>query len=282
MKTARRRTRANIQEIREAIHSTLARYQPMTVRQVFYQLVSQGVIEKKESEYKHTVARLLGEMRLDGKIPFGWIADNTRWMRKPRSYSDVEQALRRTAETYRRSVWDNQNRYVEIWLEKDALAGVLYEVTQEWDVPLMVTRGYASLSYLHDAAEAIAAIDKPAYLYYFGDYDPSGLDITRSVEARLREFAPEASITFRRIAVTVEQIEQWHLQTRPTKKKDSRSKNFIGGSVELDAIPPDELRRLVRHSIEQHVSVRALEVMQTAEQSEREILEKLVRKMTKK
>ncbi|HEY7425961.1 MAG TPA: hypothetical protein VH682_17155 [Gemmataceae bacterium] len=269
-------------KIRQALYDTIARFQPMTVRQVFYQMVSQGVIGKKETEYKATVVRLLTDMRLSGEIPFGWIADNTRWMRKPRTYSSAEQALRRTAEAYRRSLWDNQDVYVEVWLEKDALAGVLYGVTQEWDVPLMVTRGYASISYLHDAAEAIASEDKPAFLYYFGDYDPSGLDITRSVEARLREFAPKAEIHFERIAVTEEQIEEWDLPTRPTKTTDTRSKGFDGESVEVDAIPPDDLRGLVRECIEQHVDQRALEVMQIAEENERAILQKMARTLGKK
>jgi hypothetical protein len=203
-------------------------------------------------------------------------------MRKPRTFSSAEQALRRTAEVYRRSLWDNQKVYCEIWLEKDALAGVLYEVTKEWDVPLMVTRGYASLSFLHSAAGAIAAENKPAFLYYFGDYDPSGLDINRSVEARLRQFAPRAEIHFERIAVTAEQIEAWSLPTRPTKTTDSRSKGFEGESVEVDAIDPDRLRALVRQCIEQHVNQRALEVMQIAEKNEREILDRMIRKLGKK
>ena len=97
---------------------------------------------------------------------------------------------------YRRSLWNDQDAYVEVWLEKDALAGVLYEVTDTWDVPLMVTVGYPSLSYLHEAAEQIAAKDKPAYLYYFGDHDPSGIDITCLVEDGIREFAPDAEIYF--------------------------------------------------------------------------------------
>jgi hypothetical protein len=100
-----------------------------------------GVIAKTEGEYKITVVRLLGDMRRNGEIEFDWIAGNTRWMRKPRTFSSLENMLKRTAEAYRRSVWDNQECYVEIWLEKDALAGVLYEETGAWDVPLMVTRG---------------------------------------------------------------------------------------------------------------------------------------------
>lgn len=129
----------------------------------------------------------------------------------------------------------------------------MYEETEKWDVPLMVTRGFASLSYLHDAAEVIAWHEKPAYVYFLGDHDPSGLDITRNVERRLREFAPDAEIHFQRIAVTLEQIEAWNLPTRPTKKTDSRSKNFEGESVEVDAIRPTELRQLVRDTITQHI-----------------------------
>ena len=112
----------------------------MTVRQVFYRLVSSGVIPKTEASYKNIVVRLLGIMRREGDLPFRWIADNTRWMRKPSTYSSLEHALDNTIATYRRALWDQQDSYVEIWLEKDALAGVLYDVTAEWDVPLMVTR----------------------------------------------------------------------------------------------------------------------------------------------
>ncbi|MGE5756176.1 MAG: hypothetical protein ACM35G_10755, partial [Planctomycetaceae bacterium] len=129
----------------------------MTIRQLFYRLVSLGTIAKTEAEYKATVVRLMGEMRRAGDVPFGWIADNTRWMRKPATHSSLNGFLRRSAETYRRAIWDNQDAYVEVWLEKDALAGVLIDVTAPWDVPLMVTRGYASLSYLHGAAEIIQA-----------------------------------------------------------------------------------------------------------------------------
>ena len=140
-----------------------------------------GVIDKTERQYKGTVVRLTGEMRLSGEIPFEWIADNTRWMRKPRSDSNLEQMLRRTAESYRRAIWDRQEVYVEIWLEKDALSGVLYPLTAKYDVPLMVTRGFPSLSFVHTAADAIREKGKPTFIYYFGDHDPSGLEIPRIV-----------------------------------------------------------------------------------------------------
>ena len=92
-------------------------------------MVSLGTIAKTEGEYKSTVVRLLGQMRREKVIPFDWLSDSTRWMRKPTSFSSLDEALRRTAQTYRRALWDNQDTYVEIWLEKDALAGVIFEET---------------------------------------------------------------------------------------------------------------------------------------------------------
>ncbi|MGO8901588.1 MAG: hypothetical protein ACLQU5_25025 [Isosphaeraceae bacterium] len=270
-----RRSKTDMAGIAEAIANALAVDRPMTVRQLFYRLVSQGAIGKTEAEYKSTVIRLVGGMRRAGVIPFSWIADNSRWMRKPRTHSSLGEALRQTAETYRRAVWDEQDAYVEVWLEKDALAGVLYEITEPWDVPLMVTRGYASISYLHSAAETIRGQGKPAFLYYFGDYDPSGLDITRAVEDGIREFAPDADITFSRVAVNPEQIASMGLETRPTKKSDSRSKNFEGESVEVDAIPPSTLRRMAEYEITQHIDRAAHERLLEVEQAERETLERI-------
>jgi hypothetical protein len=270
-----RRSKAQIQTVRDALYAALEQHNPMTVRQVFYLMTTQGVVDKTEKEYKQTVGRLLLQMRIAGEIPFDWIADNTRWMRKPRTFSSMQEALQNTARTYRRALWDEQEVNVEVWTEKDALAGVLLEATRQWDVPLMVSRGFSSVTYLYEAAESIKAQDKPTYLYYFGDHDPSGVHIDRAIEKRLREFAPHAEIHFERVAVKVEQIEQWDLPTRPTKQSDSRSKNFKGDSVEVDAIPPQQLRQLVHDCIVQHVDRYALEMVRAAEASERELLQNL-------
>lgn len=227
----KRRTRTELDSIRNALYETLAADNPATVRQVFYRLVSAGVIEKTEVEYKGRVCRLLAEMRRDGSLPFDWIADNTRWMRKPTSFSSPEQALRQTAEFYRRAVWDEQNAYVEVWLEKDALSGVIYDVTAAWDVPLMPTRGYPSLSFLYSAAYNIRQIDKPTFIYYLGDHDPSGVNIPEVVERNLRELAPECDITFERLAVKEEQIEAFGLLTRPHEKRRIRGQRISAARV---------------------------------------------------
>ncbi len=272
----RRRTAAEISDIREVIFNELSRDNPMTCRQLFYRLVSNGTIDKTENEYRTTVCRLLKEMRLATEVPYQWVADFTRWMRKPDTQSSLTSMLQRCAETYRRDLWNSLPVRVEIWLEKDALAGVLYEVTGQYDVPLMVTRGYPSLSFLYEAADTIAGFNKPTYLYYFGDHDPSGVDIPRTVEKRLREFAPYDDISFERVAVTPEQIAELNLQTRPTKRKDSRSKKFKGESVEVDAIPPTVLKQLVEDCVVQHIDQHELARVREAERAERETLRTLV------
>ncbi len=271
-----RRTKAQIQVIKNAIYTTLEAQNPATIRGLFYSLVSQGAIEKTEVEYKSTVVRLAGEMRREGTLPYSWIADNTRWMRRPTTWNSMDEALRETARTYRRSLWHDNDVYVEVWLEKEALAGLLVEETDEWDVPLLVSRGYASLTYLYEAAETIKAKNKPAHIYYLGDYDPSGVHIPIKIESELRNHAPDVEISFTRLAVNLDQIGALNLPTRPTKKTDSRSKTFGDVSVEVDAIPAPILRTMVRKAIVQHLDPYQVHLLEVAEQEERATLTRLL------
>jgi len=139
-------TKADVAAIRGAIVEVVADDPPMTVRQVFYQLVTRGVIEKSEIEYHRTVIRLMTEMRLAGDLPYDWIIDESRRVRVTRTYDSVADAIEQTARFYRRSALAQSSDYLEVWLEKDALAGVLWDVTSDYDVPLMVSRGMPSLT----------------------------------------------------------------------------------------------------------------------------------------
>lgn len=271
----RRRSTAELETIYTAIYRIAEADHPMTLRGLFYRLVAEGLIPKAENEYEK-VGRYLLKLRREGRVPYQWIADNTRWMRKPRTYSSAEAALHETARTYRRALWSNQDAYVEIWCEKDTLAGVLYETTEAWDVPLMVVRGFSSETYLYEAAGAIDQSAKPAFLYLLTDHDPAGVGIATHIEERLRQFLPDAPITVDRVAVTEEQIVLWNLPTRPTKTGDSRGKAFAGESVELDAIPPATLRSLVEACIERHVDPSALRWTRQIEDLERQSLTDLV------
>jgi len=273
-----RSTKVEVEGRRAALYDIVAAMQPMTVRQVYYQATVRGVVDKTEAGCTKVQTDLV-LMRRAKTLPYDWLADNTRWQRKPITFNSIQDALDDTARFYRKALWTEVDSYVEVWLEKDALAGVILPVTTMYDVPLMVARGYASLSFLHSAAEFINDVGCPVFIYHLGDFDPSGVNAGEKIEETLNELAPEADITFERIAVTPAQIERLNLPTRPTKTSDTRSKGFGDISVELDAIPPDELRSLVRSVIEDHLSPRQFSVLKAAEDSERDIIAKMVREM---
>jgi hypothetical protein len=266
-----RRSKAEMVQLDESLMELLEEDHPQTVRGVFYQATVRGWVPKSEAGYR-TVQRALMLLREHGELPFDHIADSTRWMRKPRTFDDMEEALDNASRYYRKAIWNDQGVAVEVWMEKDALAGVVYEITAKWDVQLMVTRGYSSLSFLHQSAMALADEDRPCFIYCLGDHDPSGVDISRNVERRLRQYAPDAEIHFNRIAVTPEQITEWDLPSRPTKVTDTRAKGFDGESVELDAIPAWRLRQLVLECISMHIDPVALESTRKIEAAEKNTL----------
>lgn len=264
-----RRTKAEIAALKVQLLELAQQMQPMTVRGLFYQAEVIGLVPKDNNGYK-TVCRLTKDMRLDGTMPFSWIVDNTRWMRKPTTFVDAEDALLHTARTYRRDLWATADRYVEVWCEKDALAGVLYDITANYDVPLMVNRGFSSITYLHTAAMTYKAENKPVIVHYFGDADSYGIQAEAAIERRLREFAPEVDIEFSRAAVTEEQVEEWDLPTRFDKKDPGRL------AVELDAVPAPKLRDLVESCITDNLDPHHLDLVRTVEDSERELFLRII------
>jgi hypothetical protein len=186
---------------------------------------------------------------------------------------EVDHFLHLSIGTYRRDLWHGAPVHVEIWIEKDALAGTIMEETDPYDVPLMVARGFSSETYLYETAQAITNINKPSFIYAFFDHDPSGEHSAKHIERKLREFAPGAETHFELVAVTEQQIVDWKLPTRETKRgKNAHAKNFVGDSCELDAIPPDRLRDLVSLCIDRHIDRGRLATLQAPEGSEREAL----------
>ena len=275
----RRRTKAEIAEIHDAIVAILDSDHPQTVRHVFYRLCSQpwSLVDKTEAGYQTVKTQLL-KLRKAGAIPWVWLADNTRWMRKARTFQSAADAVRWCAETYRRDLWTRSPAYVEIWCESDSIAGVLAREANAYGVPLMVSRGFASWTFLYSAAEAIKTAGKPAHLYYVGDWDPSGKLIPENIERTLRGFADDADIRFQRLLVTPTQIVEWRLPTKPAKRSTHASQ-FKGGTVEAEAVPASVTRRLVREAIEAHIDPAEMQVMEVAEASEREWLSAIADRM---
>ena len=276
-----RRTKAEVAEVRAVILDVLKADHPQTVRQVFYQLVVRDAIEKTEKEYQNTAIRLLSEMRLAGEVPWSWIVDESRRTRGTQTFESVADALRDTASCYRRSALRNCDAYIEIWCEKEALSGIIWDVASDYDVPVVVSKGMPSLTQVYGSFGNIkraARVGKTSYLYQFGDHDPTGCLIPKSIEARLQEFC-RYNCPFpvvERIALTEEQIGEHRLPTRPTKRDGNKhAKNFHGDSVELDALPSADLRNLVRDCITRHISEHQLEVLRASEESERDFLYQL-------
>ena len=276
-----RRSKADIDEIKSAIVEVLRADHPMTVRQVFYQLVVGDVIEKTEEQYQGTVIRLLTEMRMDGRVPFAWIVDESRRRRENQTYDSIADAARDTARFYRRNALRACPDYLEIWSEKEALAGVIEDAAGEYDVPIIVSKGMPSITQLYGSAVEVARAaeaGKQTYIYQFGDHDPSGVLIPETIERRLNQLCERFDCrapVIERVALTEEQIDEFDLPTRPTKRDGNQhAKNFDGDSVELDALPASELRSMVREVIERHISSETLHALRVAEESERELLEK--------
>jgi hypothetical protein len=275
----RRRSKDDIAAIRAAIIEILEADHPQTVRQVFYQLVTRGVIEKTEAEYQQTVIRLLTEMRFDDQIDWEWIIDDSRRIRDTQTFDNIADAVKETAEFYRRSALQNCPDYIQIWCEKEALAGIIWDIASDYDVPVIPSKGLPSLSLVYRCFRQIqlaSEAGKDSYLYQFGDHDPTGVLIPQSLEDRLNEFCERYDCPppdIERVALTGQQIIDYHLPTRPTKREgNTHALGFKGDSVELDALPSRVLRELVQECIERHISRTELEILRTAEQSERTLL----------
>lgn len=246
------------------------RFERMTVRGVFYQLETLRVVPKTIGGYRSVQQQVL-RMRRDGLLPWSFIADGTRWMRRPHTFDSAQEALERTIRAYRQNLWRSQDVRVEIWLEKDTLADLIYPVTERWQVPLMVSRGQTSDTYVYSAAqEAKAAYEIGASTFIFTLYDSDtyGRDAAQKIADKVG-FYSGVPIECESLAVTDWQIDRRQLPTRPDKK-DGRD------VVELDAIPPDKLTSLVKNAIVSLIDADAWEKEQAVEDAERELLERMV------
>ncbi|WP_428488626.1 hypothetical protein [Rhodopila sp.] len=251
--------------------------QPCTVRQVFYQASIRGLVDKTEQGYRK-IQQALVTLRDDGLIPLPWIVDFSRIVRAPTTFASPLDALDTVAKFYRVDTWQDEAERVLVFIEKDALTGVILPVTDEYGVPLLSLRGYSSISFLDKVAEGIRRSGRPTFVYHLGDWDPSGQDAARAAHAGLTKYAPEADITFIQLAVSPSQIVKCNLPSRPTKESDSRTAQWLrdgnGDSVELDSINPNTLRQMVTDAIEQHIVPEyRLEMLLQAEEDQQRLRE---------
>jgi hypothetical protein len=270
-----------MEDFRAALYEIVERVQPCSVRQVYY--IGIGELYEKGDAAYNSVVRELGLMRERDELPWEWIADHTRLRRIDTMYDSISDALARTAEHYRRDLWAQQPRRVEVWCESDSIGGVLAEVTRPLGVALLAARGQSSKTFVRDSAMEFRRISKPVTVLYVGDWDPSGLAIDRSVQERLDRYTEDAvTIDFHRIAVTPAQIRAWNLTTHTANVKDTNYRRFVDAcraadlppdrAVEVEAIPPPELRDLLEEEIYNLAEdVDTWDATLAAERSERQV-----------
>jgi hypothetical protein len=250
---------------------------PITVRHLFYRLVGPGIISKTEAEYKN-LGRLLTRWRRAGRIDWTAFADSTRWHIRAQTFDSLDDALRRTRETYRRDLWSTQPYYCELWIEKDAIASIVSDVANDFGVPVFVCRGFASLSSLHGAAQTFKNArwsGKDVVIFHMGDYDPSGHAAADAIERSLAEDFG-CDINFRRLAVTQDQIREQNLPTRPTKHSTHAKDWGEEESVELDAMSSFDMRRIVGDAIESLIDPYEWAKLQGIEREEKTTLARTI------
>jgi hypothetical protein len=274
--------RSELEALDAALVQIAGSYAPITVRGAFYQAVSRGLVPKDETKGYRLVQRRLLKLRESGELPYGWMTDGSRTVYGHVRYRNADEFASSVKTRYRQDYWAEADEYVEIWIEKEALAGVVKPVVDEFGLDLYVTRGFASVTYLQEAADDISLEERPVYVYLFTDYDPAGTNIADQVEQELSERAGgDSMVHVERAAVTPEQIRVYGLPTRPTKQSRRKSLTYYEAthgsvSVELDAMPPDVLREEVRQRIERHMDPWRLEQMRMVEREEQEGLARLL------
>jgi hypothetical protein len=292
--TRHRLTHAEQARLDEALFGIVGELHPITVRGVFYQAENliPDIVPKSENGYG-IVQRRLVTLRKAKLIPYSWITDGTRWRTGYTRYDGLGDFMDEAASLFRRDYWKNSDVHVEVWLEKDALAGVIFPVVvEEWGLDLMVNRGFASITYLYEAGRFLDHLGKKTEILLLTDFDPSGKCAARKVEDGLQEHAPSVDIHVHDLAVKLEQIRRWKLPTRPTKVRtrtgtpNTHYRSFEEAygerakqSVELDAIRPDVLRKLVGDAIARYADPREIEQIKIQEKAGRAILRKLDPKM---
>lgn len=241
----------------ETINNILEEYKNdgyvLTLRQLYYQLVSKDIIPNNDKEYAK-LSNILKKGRMAGIVDWAAIEDRVRVPKLPYWVHGVKDAIKDTIEQYRIDRMKGQERKIEIWVEKDALSNVLYRVSSKYHIRLMVNRGYSSVSAMYDAYNRFNSGD---VILYFGDHDPSGMDMIRDIKDRLLDFGLDIDV--RPIALTMEQIMTFNPPPNPAKITDPRAKWYINKhgktSWELDALPPRELIRLAEEAVEDIIDI---------------------------
>lgn len=298
------------QLIIDSANTVIRKYQKdgydLTLRQLYYQFVALDLFpdewfvklpggqetKNHERNYKK-LGSILNDARMAGEVDWGAIVDRTRSLTEWQHEASVADALERMHQNYTLDMWENQPIKVEVWVEKEALAGVFHRICGKYDVPYFCCRGYTSASSAYEAYQrVIERIDRggqQTLILHFGDHDPSGLDMTRDITDRLRTMVdcPEYGGTdydncfeIRRLALNYDQVRKFNPPPSPAKITDSRAvgyiKEFGEDSWELDALDPTKLARLAEEEICSVIDDELWEERQEAIEADRSTIRKFI------
>jgi hypothetical protein len=289
---------ASTRELIEAAQAALAAESPMTVRQLFYRLVSTQALENTRADYVK-LSRVLTRAREDEEIDFADIVDRSRPEYEPNVFEDLQGYLKVVGKSFRRDLWQDQPYHVEVWVEKDAIIGSIEDLAVgELGVMVRVGRGFMSATRCHEIAQRFASITKPIRVFYAGDFDPSGVCIETELYHRVLRYGGEnveatywhgsfrsySHFEMQRLAIHEEDIRLFRLPPLRVKMSDSRAKTFKRqhGSrcVELDALPPNELRRRIKAAVEELIDWDTWNRAITVEKAEKVSIQDIVTRMS--
>ena len=244
-----------VNKANEIIASYQAQGFDLTLRQLYYQFVARDLIPNQQKEYKR-LGDIVNDGRLAGLIDWNAIVDRTRNLRGLPHWSDPGEIVRSAAQGFNVDKWAGQPYRVEVWIEKDALVGVIEGVCTDHDVPYFSCRGYTSQSEMWGAAQRLLrrsrTSSQPTVILHFGDHDPSGIDMTRDIRGRLELFS-DGNLEVRRLALNMNQVDEYQPPPNPAKVTDSRYVAYLAEygeeSWELDALEPQVLADLIAGEI---------------------------------
>ena len=260
----------------------------LTLRQLYYQFVARALIPNTDKSYTR-LGNIVSDARRAGLIDWDSIVDRTRFLRKLPSWDKPQSILESARDSYHRDLWANQNKRLEVWIEKDALVGVIENICQENDVPFFSCRGYVSDSEMWAGAmralqyqENTENQNQHTIVLHLGDHDPSGIDMTRDIQDRLSLFMFYHNIKVKRIALTMEQIEELTPPPNPAKVTDSRYEGYVAKygdeSWELDALEPQYIANLIEKHILSERDDDKWQQLVDEQESEREQIAKVIKR----
>lgn len=262
----------------------------LTLRQLFYRLVAKLILPNTMNSYK-ALSKWMVKARERGDVDEWYIEDRVRQtFGGDEGYEDSEGFIKSYEELFKNcwryfkyKMWTTQDHLVELWVEKDALSRLVSEIGDEFNVVTCPSRGYSSYAYVRKAVGRIEGYEKPVKVLYLGDYDPSGMDIERDLADRLYRYGAY-DVEVERVALTLEQIQEYSLPPMPAKTSDPRFAKFVadvGGAdaVELDALEPPVLQRLIKEAVEAEIDWDAWEKRKEETEEEKEKLREKLEKV---